>query len=359
MSAPAAVIAPATRAATTRQTARVAVLGARGYTGQEFVRLALAHPGLQVAAVSSRDEEGVPASAWLTGLDPRAAALPETRPPSMVASAIDAGTIDTVVACLPHGAWRELQLEFPVFARAARVVDLSSDHRAGQEGYRYGLPEAFRATLAGAPRIANPGCYATAATLALLPAAQSGWLAGPILLTALSGVSGAGRGATLRTSFVEVEGGASFYHVGTEHPHVAEVEATLARLHGDGHAALRPQIAFAPQLAPMARGILMVASAPLTRRVDPETARAAWETCYQDEAFVRVLPATEWPQTRAVHGSNRCDLAVTTVHDGATLMVTAALDNLVKGAAGQAVQNLNLQLGWPEDTGLPRHGSAT
>ena len=359
MSAPTAAIAPVIGSATAPQTARVAVLGARGYTGQEFVRLALSHPGLQVAAVSSRDEENVPASAWLAGLDPRAAALPETRPSSVVASAIEAGTIDTVVACLPHGAWRALQLEFPVFARAARVVDLSSDHRAGQEGYRYGLPEAFRATLAGAPRIANPGCYATAAILALLPAARSGGLAGPIVLSALSGVSGAGRGAALRTSFVEVDGGASFYRVGTEHPHVAEVEAALARLGGVEHPAFRPHIAFAPQLAPMARGILMVASAPLTRRLDPEAARAAWETCYQNEPFVRVLPATEWPHTRAVQGSNRCDLAVTTVHDGATLMVTAALDNLVKGAAGQAVQNLNLQLGWPEDTGLPRHGSGT
>ena len=359
MSAPAAAIAPVTGAGAAPQTARVAVLGARGYTGQAFVRLALAHPGLQVAALSSRDEEGIPAAAWLAGLDPRAAALPAFQPTSTVAAAIESGAFDTVIACLPHGAWRALQLEFPGFAHAARVVDLSSDHRAGQEGYCYGLPEAFRATLAGAPRIANPGCYATAATLALLPAVKSGWLAGPIVLSALSGVSGAGRGATLRTSFVEVHGAASFYRVGTEHAHVAEVEATLARLGDLEHRAFRPQIAFAPQLAPMARGILLVASAPLTHPLDPDAARAAWETSYENEPFVRVLPAAEWPETRAVNGSNRCDLAVTTVHDGATLMVTAALDNLIKGAAGQAVQNLNLQLGWPEDTGLPRHGNPT
>ncbi len=341
----------------TPRTARVAVLGASGYSGQEFARLALGHPGVELALLVSREHAGEPAERLLPGVDPAAATLPRVVDVDGLLAGLAAGEIDTLVACLPHGAWRALAAERPALAQQpALVVDLSSDHRdptiPGAESYRYGLPEVFRAQLTDATRIANPGCYATAAELALLPAAEAGWIAGPIAVSALSGVSGAGRAAQLRTSFVELDGGASLYKPGVEHGHVAEIERTLADAAGGAFT-----LGFAPQLVPMARGILLTAYAPLTRAVTPDEARAQWASRYAEEPFVRLLPVGAWPETRATRGSNRCDLAVTTLHDGGTLFVSAALDNLVKGAAGQAIQNLNLALGWPETTGLPRNGA--
>ena len=333
--------------------ARLAVLGASGYTGQEFVRLALSHPGIRIAALFSRELAGQPAAAAVPGLDARAADLPDLGDPASLPGRIADGAIDVVVACLPHGAWRELrERDGGLDAAPVRVLDLSSDFRDGSAGYVYGLPEAFRDSLPAAARVANPGCYATAGTLAMMPALERGWAADPVMISALSGVSGAGRSAQVRTSYVELEGNASAYRVGTEHPHVAEMARAFQRLAGSPCS-----IGFTPQLAPMTRGILLTATAPLARSVGPEEAHAAYRERYADEPFVRVLAPGEWPETRAVRGSNRCDVAVTTLHGGRTLLAIAALDNLVKGAAGQAIQNLNLMLGWPEHQGLPRHGS--
>ena len=347
--------------------ARVAVLGASGYSGQEFVRLALGHPGIEIALLVSREHAGQPAAGMLPGLDPRVLDVGEVVAPDALAARLERGAFDTLVCCLPHGAWRTLASESKALAGGpAHIVDLSSDFRpeatyggggngsgaAQHAGYVYGLPEAFRRSLAGATRIANPGCYPTAAALALLPAAEDGWLAGPVMVSALSGVSGAGRAAALRTSFVELDGGASIYRAGDVHPHAAEMERSLARLAG-----VPLPVGFAPQLVPMARGILLTANVQLARAVSPEEARAAYAARYANEPFVRVLGEGVWPETRAVRGSNRCDVAVTTLHGGRTLLATAAIDNLVKGAAGQAVQNLNLMLGWPETQGLAAHGS--
>ena len=350
--------APSPSAATGREprhqgrTARLAVLGASGYSGQELVRLALHHPGLAVAALASREAADRKAWELLPGLDPRAIALPDVVSPEALERLLEDGTCDTLVTCLPHGAWKALAAERPALAeKPVRVVDLSADHRDGADGYVYGLPEAFRDAIPQATRIANPGCYPTAATLALLPAAEAGWLGGPVMVHALSGVSGAGRSPQLKTSFVELEGGASLYKVGTVHNHVGEMERNLARL----GAAL--PVGFAPQLAPMARGILLTANVALARPVSPEEAHAAYAARYAGEPFVHLLEPGAWPETRCVRSSNRCDVAVTTLHGGRTLLAAAAIDNLVKGAAGQAIQNLNLMLGWPEAWGLPQHGN--
>ena len=335
-----------------KQQAKIAVLGASGYSGQEFTRLALAHPGLEIVALCSREQAGRPAAELLPGLDPRQHTLPNVLEPSQIVPLLERGACDTIVACLPHGAWKQLVAETPALGSLpARVVDLSSDHRDGSAGYVYGLPEAFRDDIPGATRVANPGCYPTAATLALLPAAEAGWIAGPAMISALSGVSGAGRSPSLRTSYVELEGGASIYRAGTEHNHVPEMRNNLARL------GAKAPVAFVPHLAPMARGIVLTASVELARPVTPEAARARYMTRYEGEPFVQVLEPGAWPETRAVRGSNRCDVAITTLHDGTTLLATTALDNLVKGAAGQAIQNLNLLLGWPENWGLPVHGT--
>jgi N-acetyl-gamma-glutamyl-phosphate reductase len=329
------------------------MLGATGYSGQEFIRLAIGHPGLLLVALGSREHQGHPVSEILPGIDPRLHSLPAFTAPESIETMLAHGEIDTLVACLPHGAWRAFSSEHPMLEeRAARIVDLSADHRDGSGGYVYGLPEAFRAEIPGAARVANPGCYPTAAALALLPAAEAGWLDGPVMVSALSGVSGAGRSPALRTSFVELDGGAALYRAGTEHQHVPEMERVLARIAGAS-----ADVAFAPQLAPMARGILLTASAALDRERTAEEAIDLYRKRYEQETFVRVLDPKQWPETRSVKTSNRCDIAVSVVHGGRTLLASAALDNLVKGAAGQAIQNLNLMLGWPEDWGLPVHGT--
>ena len=349
--APAA--APRSTQPTTGAVARVAVLGASGYSGHEFVRLALTHPGLEIAALVSREYAGRPAGELLPGVDARVMHLPVPVSPDALPALLAQGAFDTLVTCLPHGAWKKLAAEQPDLAKAPlRIVDLSSDFRDGSAGYVYGLPEAFRDTLEGATRIANPGCYPTAATLSLLPALEAGWLEGPVTVTALSGVSGAGRAPSLRTSFAELEGGAGFYKVGEVHQHVPEMARVFGRL---AHADV--PVAFAPQLAPMSRGILLTAIAPLANPMSPAEVSEAYAERYANETFVRVLPAGAWPETRLVKASNRCDVAVTTVHGGKTLLATSAIDNLVKGAAGQAIQNLNLVLGWPEGWGLPVHGN--
>ena len=331
--------------------ARIAVLGASGYTGQEFVRLAAAHPALEVTLVASREHAGKPLSQAMPGLDAR------DRPQRRLVALEDAlaaagqGECDALVSCLPHGVLAEHWPLAGELAPRVRVLDLSSDHRGGEREFRYGLPEAYRDSLALARRVANPGCYPTAATLALLPALEGRWLCDPVMVSAVSGVSGAGRAATARTSFVELDGGASIYRAGEEHPHTGEIARNVLKLSGEERA-----IGFTPQLAPLARGILLTASAPLRFALSPDEAWRAYVARYAHEPFVQVLPHGEWPETRAVRASNRCDLAVTTLHGGRTLLAAAAIDNLVKGAAGQAIQNLNLMFGWPETTGLARHG---
>jgi N-acetyl-gamma-glutamyl-phosphate reductase len=338
---------------TARRTARVAVLGASGYSGQEFVRLSLGHDGVSIGALVSREHAGRPAAELMPGIDARTARLPNPVAPAALPELFDEGAFDTLVACLPHGAFRALAAENAEWiARVPRIIDLSQDHRDGVDGYAYGLPEAFRESLLGATRVANPGCYPTAATLALLPALELGWLSGTTSITALSGVSGAGRKPSLGTSFVELEGGAAIYRAGEVHAHVPEMTRNFGRLSSRATA-----VAFVPHLAPMARGILLTATAALTRPLAPEAAHAAYAHRYRDETFVNVLPPGTWPETRAVRNSNRCDVTVTTVHGGRTLLATAAIDNLVKGAAGQALQNLNTMLGWPEHWALPVHGS--
>ncbi len=245
--------------------AHVAVLGASGYAGQEFARLTLAHPGLSLAVLVSREQAGRAGADLLPGFDPRHAALPHVAHPDALADLFAAGAFDTLVSCLPHGGFAEFIRRHPAIGDGLpRILDLSSDHRDGANGYAYGLPEAFRDEIAGATRIANPGCYPTAAALALLPVAAAGTLAERVTITALSGVSGAGRAPALRTSFVELDGGAAFYHVGETHAHVAEMSRTLTRLAGTPVAA-----AFAPQLAPMARGILLTAVVELATPLAP------------------------------------------------------------------------------------------
>jgi N-acetyl-gamma-glutamyl-phosphate reductase len=339
------------------RTARVGLLGASGYSGREFLRLASAHPGLEMVAVGLREASGRPWRELFPGLDPEGE-RPRVVSVEELLQEVERGALEALVSALPHGAFAALLAERPAILEGEAIfLDLSGDHRAGEHGFVYGLPEAFRASLAGASRIANPGCYPTAAVLSLLPAARAGWLAGPVTVTALSGASGAGRAAELRTSFVELNDGASFYRAGGDHAHGAEMQRALSRLHEAAGPSAGPlSIAFVPQLVPMSRGILLTAVAGLAEPHGLEEARALYAAAYEGEPFVRCLAPGEWPETRAVRGSNRCDVSLVVHHGGRTLVAMAALDNLGKGAAGQALQNLNLALGWPETTGLTSEG---
>jgi len=368
MTHPAAAIAPPPIPAAKIGRVGVGVLGATGYAGAELVRLLRGHPAAAVLALGSRQHAGELLSRhWpsMPDLDIRLEAEPE-RP-----EAWRERGVDVIFSALPHTAFAS---RAEAYLRAGlRVVDLSADFRLRDAAeYRrrygaehpaphlldravYGLTEWCGPELEAAELIANPGCYATAVLLAALPALAGGWLSGaPILANALSGVSGAGRTPSLSTHFVECGGSAAPYKVAEDHPHMGEMLQAMRRA-AEG----TPSLVFNPHLVPMARGILATVALPLARKIDPEQARALYLSRYSrgdESGFVRVLETGQLPETRHVRGSNRCDLGLRVCGGGRQLLVFAALDNLVKGAAGQAIQNWNRAQGWPEATGLPLAG---
>lgn len=330
---------------------RVAVAGASGYAGGELLRLIAGHPEFDLVVATAHSQAGQPVAAvhpQLVGLD---LVLTATEPAALA----DA---DLVFLALPHGESAALAASLP---DSVRVVDLGADHRltdaaawtryyggAHAGAWTYGLPElpAQRAAIAGATRVAATGCYAVATTLALAPLLAAG-VAAPddVVVVAASGTSGAGRAAKPHLLGSEVMGDLSPYKVGA-HQHVPEIkQASGAR-----------SLSFTPVLAPMPRGILAtVTTVPTGPGVDP---RAVLAEAYADAPFVHVLPEGVWPHTAATLGSNSCHLQAAVDVDSGRLIVVSAIDNLGKGAAGQAVQCANLMLGLPETTGLPVHGVA-
>jgi N-acetyl-gamma-glutamyl-phosphate reductase len=220
----------------------------------------------------------------------------------------------------------------------------------------YGLPElpGQREALAGADRIAVPGCYPTVSTLALLPAVAAGLVdPGAITVVAVSGTSGAGKSLKPHLLATEVSGSATAYSVGGTHRHTPEIEQSL-RLVTDRDV----HVSFTPVLVPMSRGILATCTAPLTGELDLERVRDVYEQAYGPEPFVHLLPPPVWPTTKAVQASNRVDVQVAVDPDAGVLVIVAAMDNLTKGTAGGAVQSMNIALGLPETTGLPMVGVA-
>ncbi len=335
---------------------RVGVVGASGYAGAEVVRHLLRHPRVALsylAADTMAGRELPDVYPHLRGL----CSLP------LEAYSVEraAAAAELVLVALPAG--RSGQVAAELLERGLRVIDLSGDYRLPADVYEgwygkpappaapvppvYGLPEVFGEFLAGARLVANPGCYPTAALLALAPALEAGLSdSDGLVVDAKSGVSGAGRAASLETHFSEVNENCRAYKVG-RHQHTPEIEAVLAAVAG------RPLvISFTPHLIPMTRGILVTAYAQLKPGVNAPAVLRAYELFYQGRPFVRLLPEGHWPQTKAVLGSNYCDLALHVDSRTGRLVALAAIDNLVKGAAGQAVQNLNLMAGWPEDEGL-------
>jgi N-acetyl-gamma-glutamyl-phosphate reductase len=266
-----------------------------------------------------------------------------------------------VFLALPHGHSAEIAAQL---GQDTLVIDCGADHRlestedwtrwyGGEHAgtWPYGLPElpGHRAKLENAKRIAVPGCYPTGASLALAPALAAGMIAPDVVIVSVSGTSGAGKSLKPHLLGSEVMGSASAYGVGGAHRHTPEIAQNLGRIAGEAVA-----VSFTPVLAPMPRGILTTASAPLTTELDPDE---VYRKAYADEPFVHVLE-NSWPATAATLGSNAVQLRATVDRDAHRLVVVAALDNLTKGTAGAAVQSMNIALGLPETTGLSTVGVA-
>lgn len=332
-----------------------AVAGASGYAGGELLRLLLSHPAIEVGPLAAASSAGRPVGEVHPHLPQLAGRRFADTDPELLAAA------DAVFLALPHGQSAAVAARLPP---GLPVVDLGADHRladaaAWQRFYgtphagswAYGLPELFRADLAGQSRVAAPGCYPTAVSLALAPLLSAG-LVEPddVVVVAASGTSGAGRAAKPSLLGSEVMGDLSAYKVGA-HQHTPEIRQTLGRAAG---AAVT--LSFTPVLAPMPRGIL----ATCTARTGATAGqlRAALQAAYGGEPFVHVLAEGAWPHTAATLGSNCCHLQVTVDADAGRAVVVSAIDNLGKGAAGQAVQCANLMLGLAEGAGLPVSGVA-
>ena len=341
-------------------TIRVAIAGATGYAGEELIRLLLNHPHVELAylAASAKWERPTPASEvyprFARQLDLPIESLDRSR---LIASA------DVVFLALPHGT--AMELAPALVAAGKRVIDLSGDFRLndpalyprwykfthphpeflGRDGVVYGLTEFYRDRIRKAQLVANPGCYATSILLACLPLFRAHLAEGPFIVDAKSGLSGAGRKAEAALLFTEMAENWRAYNV-NDHQHMPEVLQAIAAV-----ARQTPQMIFVPQIIPATRGL--ACTIYLRTRASVEAMQEAYRTCYPaaQTPFVRVR-ASGLPQFHDVVQTNYCDIGL--AHDGATetVIVASALDNLMKGAAGQAVQNLNVMMHWPETTGL-------
>lgn len=339
-------------------TITVAVAGASGYAGGELLRLLLAHPDVQIGALTA----GSNAGETLGTLQPHLLPLAD-RVLQPTTAAVLAGH-DVVFLALPHGQSAAIADEL---GADSVVIDCGADFRltdseqwtrfyggAHAGAWPYGLPELGdnRDALRGARRIAVPGCYPTVSSLALAPAVTAGIVrTDDLVVMAASGTSGAGKAAKPHLLGSEVMGNTSAYGVGGVHRHTPEIVQNLAALTTEV-----VKVSFTPLLVPMSRGILATCTAPTT--ADAARAREVYRTAYADEPFVHLLPEGVWPQTQAVLGSNAVHLQVAVDEDAGRLVVIGAVDNLAKGTAGAAVQCLNLAVGLPETTGLSTVGLA-
>jgi N-acetyl-gamma-glutamyl-phosphate reductase len=334
----------------------VGILGATGYAGSELARLLYRHPQVRLTSVASAECIGQRLGDFFPHLAPLDLKICD-----------ELGDVDVVLAALPHAVAARLLL--PWIDRGKLVIDLSADFRLkGAAEYEqwygvshprpellreavYGLPELHRKEIAKAKLVASPGCYPTSAILALAPAVKAGLIEKSVIVDSKSGTSGAGRSPTLTTMLAEAGEGISAYAL-AGHRHMPEMVQELSLLAGEPC-----PVTFVPHLLPTVRGILTTAYASLSKKgldAGENGVREAYRDFYKDEPFVRVVAAP--PQTKHVRGSNFC--AVYPTVDGRTgrLVVVSCLDNLVKGAAGQAIQSMNLMLGLPETAGLEQLG---
>jgi N-acetyl-gamma-glutamyl-phosphate reductase len=337
-----------------------AVAGASGYAGGELLRLLLGHPELGIGPVAAGTAAGRPVTELHPQLPQLAGTVLAPTEPSALAEA------DLVFLALPHGESAAVVAGLP---DELPVVDLGADFRLADESaweryyggpyagaWVYGLPElpGARAQVSAATRVANPGCYPTSVVVGLAPLLAAGLVEpSDVVVVASSGTSGAGRRTSPTLLASEVMGSLSAYKVGGAHQHTPEMEQALGAAAG-----AQVTLSFTPVLAPMPRGILATSTARLAEGATTESLRDALHAAYDHEPFVHVQPAGTWPTTAATLGSNSVHLQVAADAHAGRAVVVVALDNLVKGAAGQAVQNANLVLGLEETAGLPAWGVA-
>jgi len=336
---------------------RIAVAGATGYTGIELVRLLMGHPQVELTCVTSQQYSGQ----LLADVFPQVGQRVD-----LVCDPLDVDVIarkaDFVFTALPHQAAMDIVAD--LVGAGKRVVDLSADFRLRDadlyaQWYQahsqkdllpkavYGLPEIYREKIVPAMLVANPGCYPTSAILALSPLLSHPAVAlDSIVVDSKSGTSGAGRGAKTGSLFCEVNEGFKAYSVAS-HRHTPEIEQSLAAMAGQ-----TVKITFTPHLLPISRGILSTCYATLTSEWTAAELVALFREYYRGEPFVRVYDAGSLPNVGYVRGSNFCDIGVAVDQRTGRVIVVSAIDNLVKGAAGQAVQNMNLMLGFPEEAAL-------
>ncbi len=333
---------------------KVGICGVTGYAGYELLRWLRRHPEAEIVFTTSESHAGSSLAAVFPGpLDT----------PLLAVNDAPLADADVVFLALPHGVAGQVTRQ--AREAGARVIDLSADFRlTTPEAYKtwykhdhpapellpapYGLPELNRAALVDAPLIANPGCYPTSVLLGLAPLLRAGALTNPmVVVDAKSGVSGAGRAPKQNTHFVEVSESLAPYSIGRVHRHVGEMEQEAARV----AAGVKPEIIFTPHLLPINRGILSTMYVHIPNDWSEDRARALYNEMYDGEPFVRVLPAGQFATIAHTAHTNQCAISLTLARPG-VLIVVSSEDNLVKGAAGQAVQNMNVMFGLAEITGL-------
>ncbi|MFD5144145.1 N-acetyl-gamma-glutamyl-phosphate reductase [Streptomyces sp. NPDC058401] len=338
---------------------RVAVAGASGYAGGEVLRLLLAHPEVEIGALTANSNAGQPLGALQPHLVPLAGRVLEATTPEVLSGH------DVVFLALPHGQSAAVAAQL---GEEVLVVDMGADHRLQDSAdwdkfygaphagtWPYGLPElpGARAALAGSKRIAVPGCYPTAVSLALFPAYAAQLAEPEAVIVAASGTSGAGKALKPNLLGSEVMGSMSPYGVGGGHRHTPEMVQNLSPVAGQ-----RVSVSFTPTLAPMPRGILATCTAKALPGTTADAVRAAYEKAYADEPFVHLLPEGQWPATASVYGSNAVQIQVAYDEAAQRIIAISAIDNLTKGTAGGAVQSMNIALGLPEALGLSTIGVA-
>lgn len=346
-------------------TIRVGIIGASGYTGAELIRLAAVHPEISVEYVTANQYKGTRVDELYPHLYGVSDATYETYE---LKSAIEKA--DVFFLALPHG--KAMQAGAELLGVGRKVVDLSADFRlSDKEIYEawyktehtnpellgkvaYGLPELYEEKIKNADYVANPGCYPTSAILALAPLLKSKAInTDGIIINSLSGVSGAGRDPKPSTHFCAVDESLTAYKVGGVHQHTPEIEQYLSDVAGSAIT-----LSFTPHLMPISRGILTTAYADVSSDVSAAELREMLDAFYREKPFVRVLPEGQFPQTKSVLGSNYCQIGVAFDKRTGKVIVVSAIDNLVKGASGQAIQNMNILLGLPQEAGLGQLGLA-
>lgn len=343
---------------------KVGIVGGTGYTGAELLRLLSVHPGVELSMITSRSEAGKPVSELFSGLRGKLD-LNFSLPDFSGSGSEQLSSCDLIFFATPNGIAME---SVPgLLSSGVRVIDLAADFRLSdthlwQQWYGiehacpdvlkeavYGLPEMNREQIAQARLVANPGCYPTATQLGLLPLVRQGLVSGNIIVDAKSGVSGAGRGANVGTLLCEASESFKAYGV-SGHRHLPEIQQGIERMPSAGVPPFTGNLVFIPHLTPMIRGIH--STLYCTVKDHSIDLQGLYESTFEGEPFVDVLPAGSHPETRSVRGCNQCRIAVHRPQGGDTVVILSVIDNLVKGAAGQAIQNMNIMFGLDEMTGL-------